>query len=100
MDVPRLHGHTCDETRNGGMVTGVLRSPPGWNRPFGGLSLQTLTQGSDPFSLPTEKLRASSHNVQVYVLVDNVFMLLPVGGVSVSNNSRHANTSKQVCTEG
>lgn len=64
--------------------------PPGWKRPFRGLSLQTLTQGSDPFSLPTEKLLASSNNVQVYVHVNNVFMLLPVGGGGISQQQQQA----------
>lgn len=53
--------------------------PPGWNRPFMCLFLQTLTQGSDPFSLPTDKPLASSNSGHVYVHIRNVF-IMPLRG--------------------
>lgn len=65
---PRLesrHGYRCTH----------VRFPPGWNRPFICLFLHTHSQGSDLFSLPTEKLLPFSYIGHVYMHIKNVSIL-------------------------
>lgn len=72
----RAHAHTEGEYLNRPSLeqSPVYRcihvcSPPRWSQPFICLLLETLMQGSDPFSQPTENLAAFSKVGCVYIRI-------------------------------